>query len=330
MRYTKNIKRQSVVVIGGGTGTFTVLSALRDYPLNLTAIVSMADDGGSTGALRDQYGVLPPGDVRRALVALSKSPTLRELFNFRFKKGDLEGHAFGNIFLSALSELKGDFASAVREASQVLNVMGEVLPVTLDNVRLYAKLVDGKIVKGETNIDIPRTSVRARAKIKKIWLLPKARINPDARQAILAADLIVIGPGDLYTSLIPNLLVGGVPEAIKKSRAKKVFVCNLMTKYGETQGFRAKDFVSEIEKYLGKAVLNCAIFNNKKPAAAILVKYKKEKAEFVEPPASGKNVQSSVLDIRGPKYILADLLDLGPFIRHNSRKKLAKVLTRLL
>lgn len=317
--------KKKVVVVGGGTGTFMVLSALKDYPLNLTAIVSMADDGGSTGALRDQYGVLPPGDVRRALVALSKSPTLRDLFNFRFKKGDLEGHAFGNIFLSALEQLKGNFGSAVDEASRVLNVNGRVLPVTLSNVRLSAELSDGKILRGETNIDIPRTKIRA--KIKKVWLEPEALVNLEAKRAILAADLIVIGPGDIYTSLIPNLLVRGAPEAIKRSKAKKVFVCNLMTKYGETHGFRAEAFVNEIEKYLGKKVLDYAIFNNKKPAAAVLEKYKKEGAEFVQPP---QNVQSSVLNINGPKYILADLLDSGFFIRHNPRQKLAKTLISLL
>lgn len=312
-------KKRNMVVIGGGTGTFTVLSALKDYDFNLTAIVSMADDGGSTGILRDQYGVLPPGDVRRALVALSGSDTLRDLFNYRFSKGDLAGHSFGNIFLSALEKIKGDFASAVKEASQILNIRGSVFPVTLDNIRLYAKLTDGKILRGETNIDIPRTKIRA--KIKKIWLSPKARINPEAKRAILSTDLIVIGPGDLYTSLIPNFLVRGVPEMIKKSRAKKVFVCNLMTKFGETNGFRAEDFVSEIEKYLGESVLDYAIFNSKKPAPAVLTKYKKENAEFVQPPT---------LYSERPKYILANLLDDGPFIRHNPRYKLAKILISLV
>jgi len=325
MRSSKIIKGKKVVVIGGGTGTFVVLSALKNYPVELTAIVSMADDGGSTGMLRDQYGVLPPGDARRALVALSESSeTLRELFNYRFQKGSLAGHSFGNIFLSALEQLKGNFGAAVKEASRVLNVKGRVLPVTLSNVRLFAELADGKILKGETNIDIPRTKVRA--KIKKVWLSPAAKINSEAKEAITRADLIVVGPGDLYTSLIPNLLVRGVPEAIKKSKAKKVFVCNLMTKFGETHGFHAENFVEEIEKYLGKNVLDYAVFNNKKPANAILTKYKKEKAEFIELPF----VKSSTSDKFGPKYILADLLDEGPFIRHNPRQKLAKVLVSLL
>lgn len=315
---------KNVVVIGGGSGTFMVLSALRDYNLNLTAIVSMADDGGSTGALRDQYGVLPPGDVRRALVALSQeSKTLRELFNYRFGAGDLEGHSFGNIFLSALEKISGNFASAVKEASRVLNLKGSVLPVTLNNIRLNAKLADGKIIKGETNIDIP---LRARAKIEKIWLSPAARINPEAKKAILSADLIVIGPGDLYTSLVPNFLVSGVSRAVKKSRAKKIYVCNLMTKYGETQGFHAEDFVLEIEKYLGRDILDYAIFNSQRPSLQILARYKKEKAEFIEPP----NVRHLVSDIAKPRYILADLLDNSSLIRHEPKKKLAKVLISML
>lgn len=313
-------RRKQVVVIGGGTGTFMVLSALRDYNLNLTAIVSMADDGGSTGVLRDQYGVLPPGDVRRALVALSQeSKTLRELFNYRFGGGDLAGHSFGNIFLTALEKLTGNFGSAVSEASRILNLKGRVLPVTLNNIRLNAKLADGKILKGETKIDIPQMGAqRARAKIDKVWLSPSAEINPEAKKALLVADLIIIGPGDLYTSLIPNLLVRGVSETIKKSKAKKVYVCNLMTKYGETHGFRAEDFISEIERYLGKNVLDYAVFNRRSPPASILARYKKEKAEFIEPPKPSA------------KYILADLLDPGPFIRHEPKRKLAKLLTGLL
>ena len=316
----KSNKPKEVVVIGGGTGTFMALSALRDYNLNLTAIVSMADDGGSTGALRDQYGVLPPGDIRCALVALSQaSRTLRELFNYRFGAGDLSGHSFGNIFLSALEKISGNFASAVSEASRILNLRGRVLPVTLDNVRLNAKLKDGKIIKGETNIDIPKTKIRA--KIEKVWLSPKAKINLTAKKAILGADMIIIGPGDLYTSLIPNLLVEGVPEAIKSSKAKKVYVCNLMTKYGETQGFAAENFVSEIEKYLGRGVLDYVIFNSKRPHSKILSRYKRERAEFIKPPTGLR---------AAPRYILADLLDAGQFIRHEPKKKLAKALISLL
>lgn len=310
-----------VVVIGGGTGTFTVLSALKKYPLHLSAIVSMADDGGSTGMLRDQYGVLPPGDVRRALVALSDSESiLRELFSYRFKEGGLHDHNFGNLFLAALEKITGDFTLALREASIILNVNGEVVPVTLDDVRLYAELEDGKVLRGETQIDIPKSSTRM--PIKKIWLQPEAKMNPSVKRVLHHADLIILGPGDIYTSVIPNLLVKGVSEAIRASKAKKVYIANMMTKFGETHGFSGKDFVEKIEEHLGKKVLDYAIFNNKKPADSVLKKYKKEQAELVS--VEGLNLKN-----KEPKYILADLLDSGGLIRH-SQKKLAKVILSLL
>lgn len=317
-----NSKKKKIVVIGGGTGSFVVLSALRDYPVYLSSIVSMVDDGGSTGRLRDQYGVLPPGDVRRALIALSDAgSTLRELFNYRFVSGDLHEHSFGNIFLSALEKITGNFGDAVKVASKILNIKGEVIPVTTDNVTLYARLANNIVVKGETNIDIPLHDPNI--PIKKVWLEPNAVINSEASRAILAADMIVIGPGDLFTSIIPNLLVGGVVSAIKKSKTTKVYVCNLMTKLGETHEFKAQDFVGTIEKYLGYGVLDYAVFNNRKPSDAVLKRYLKEGSHFVD--TSKLNLEN-----QKPKYILANLLDSGKFIRHSPRKKLAKVLVSLL
>lgn len=310
-----------VVVMGGGTGTFAVLSALKKYPLHLSVVVSMADDGGSTGMLRDQYGVLPAGDVRRALVALSDSEgILRELFSYRFKEGGLHGHSFGNLFLAALEKITGDFTLALREASEILNVNGEVVPVTLDDVRLWAELEDGKMLRGETQIDIPKTT--SRMPIKKVWLQPEAKMNPSVKRVLHHADLIIIGPGDLYTSIIPNLLVKGVPEAIRASKAKKVYIASMMTKFGETQGFSGKDFIEKLEEYLGKKILDYVIFNSKKPPASVLKKYKNEQAELVT--AEGLNLKS-----RKPKYVLADLVDSGGLIRH-SQKKLAKAILSLL
>jgi uncharacterized cofD-like protein len=309
---------ENIVTIGGGTGTFMVLSALKKYPVHLAAIVSMADDGGSTGMLRDQYGVLPPGDIRRALVALSESSeTMRNLFNYRFKGGGLQGHSFGNLFLTALEKVTGSFASALEETSRILNINGEVAPVTLDDVRLCARLENGAIVRGETNIDIPR--VAHRSPIKDVWLEPEARMNPSLKRILKNADLIVIGPGDLYTSIIPNFLVPGVKEEIKKSKAKKVFICNLMTKKGETDGFSAEDFLRVIEKYLGKNVLDFAIFNNKKPSERLLRKYRREGAEFVAPPSLRESG-------RKPRYILGDFIDTDTFVRHGPRRKLGKLL----
>jgi len=315
-------KDKHVVVIGGGTGTFMVLTALRDYPIKLSSIVSMADNGGSTGRLRDQYGVLPPGDIRRSLVALSDaSQTLRDLFNYRFSGGDLKEHNFGNIFLSALEKITGGFDKAVKEASRILNIRGSVIPVTLDNVNLCAELTNGIVIKGETNIDIPKHNPEI--PIARAWLSPEAKINPEARKTILSADMIVIGPGDLYTSIVPNLLVRGVVAALKSSKAKKVYICNLMTKFGETHGFKAHDFVSVVEKYLGKRVLDYAVFNSKKPSARVIRSYLEENSHFVD--VSGLDAEK-----KQPKYILADLLDSGQFVRHNPRKKLAKILISLL
>lgn len=311
-------KRKHLVVIGGGTGTFTVLSALKKYPVKLSAIVSMADDGGSTGILRDQYGALPPGDIRRALVALSEdSGMMRRIFEYKFQKGDLNGHSVGNLLLSALEKMTGSFATAVEEASRILNVRGSVIPVTLDNIRLCAKLRDGTLIKGETNIDIPKAG-KKRSPIEKIWLEPKAEVYGPAKETILNADLIILGPGDLYTSLLPNLLVCGLSEAVNYSKAKKVYVCNLMTKFGETDKFSAEDFVREIEACLGKNILDFVIVNTKKPSQKILAEYKKEGSEFVD-------FLTAPRSIKNPKYVFKDVIRSGELVRHNPGK-LARVL----
>ncbi len=312
---------KNIVVIGGGTGTFVVLNALKTQPVHLTAIISMADDGGSTGILRDQYGVLPPGDVRRALVALSESSdTLRELFNYRFSDGGLYGHTLGNLFISALEKITGSFALALREASNILNINGEVVPVTYDDVRLVARLVNGKIIRGESNIDIPKTPHRA--PIREVWLEPEAHLNPSVRRVLRNADLIVFGPGDLYTSVIPNLLIRGMPEEIKRSKATKVYICNLMTKAGETDHFTAENFVREVERYLGKNVLDYAVFNNKKPIDRVIKRYQRENAEFVAPPAAQRKGK--------PKFILRNLITVDKLVRHDFQKRLPKVLLSLL
>ncbi len=313
------MKNKNIVVIGGGTGTFTVLSGLKAYPVNLTAVVSMADDGGSTGLLRDEYGVLPPGDVRRALIALSgSSDILRNLFTYRFPSGSLKGHSFGNLFLTALEKTTGSFSEALTEASRILNIQGEVVPVTLDNVRLIAQLSDGKVVKGEKNIDVPKSFKRA--SIAGVWLEPKGKINPRVKEILNRADLIVIGPGDLYTSIVPNLLVRDVAQAIRKSKARKIYVGSLMTKFGETHGFGPQDFIKAIEKYLGRGVLDIVIFNSRRPKPRLLKKYSKERAEFVDV----KNLKLS----KGPKILKIDVLDGDKFIRHNA-DKLAKVILSL-
>lgn len=201
------MKTKNVVTIGGGTGSFVLLSGLKKYPINLSAIVSMADDGGSTGILRDELGVLPPGDARQCLVALSESSDiLRRLLNYRFEEGSLKGHSFGNLFLCALEKVSGSFSNGVEEAMNILNVKGEVIPVTDENMRLFIELKNGKIIKGENELDYNREI--AEVGIRKICLKPKVRANKKAIEKIKKADFIIIGPGDYYGSVIPNLLVG--------------------------------------------------------------------------------------------------------------------------
>ncbi|MDO8560991.1 MAG: YvcK family protein [bacterium] len=315
----KLAKNKKVVVIGGGTGVFTVLSGLRKYSLDLTAVISMADDGGSTGVLREEFGILPPGDIRRVLVAMSRTDDrlLSDLFNYRFDRGGLMGHTFGNIMLTALERLTGSFESAIKEACRILGVEGDVLPVTLTNTRLAAELEDGTIIHGESNINIPKHN--GGLKIKRVWLDPKAKINERARAALIAADMIVIGPGDLYTSIIPNLVVGGVADAIRKSMAQKVYVVNLMTKWGETNGFKAPDFIASIEKYLGKGVLDYALVNSKQPSSERLKHYEKESAEFVV--AGGF--------LKKPVPVFGDFLRKKGFVRHDP-DRLAKTIVSLL
>ena len=313
---------KKIVVIGGGTGVFTALTGLKKYFNNLTAIVTMADDGGSTGILREEFGVLPPGDIRRALVALSYSNNkiLSELFNYRFQEGSgLSGHSFGNLMITALERITGSFNRAIEEASKILSVQGRVLPVTLGKTKLFAELEDDRVIEGESNIDIPKHG--GSIKIRKVWLQPQPSINPEAKKIILSADGIVIGPGDLYTSLIPNLLVKGVRQTLQQARGKKIYFVNLMTKFGETEGFKASDFLKIVEKYLGKNVLDFAVINKTKPALMRFRPYVAEKSEFVE--ADLNNFEKK------PVPITANLLRIGGLIRHDS-EKLAKVVRMLI
>ncbi len=279
---------KNVVVIGGGSGTYNVLTALKDCPnLNLSAVVSIADSGGSSGQLRDEFGILPPGDIRRAILALSDPPidyfSLRQLFSYRFGNGTgLNGHSFGNLMLTALKEILGTEIEAIEAISKMFRLKGKVLPVSLEKTNLCARLEDGTIIKGETNIDI--RTVRPDLKILDVFIDPIVKIFKQAKEAILEADWIIIGPGDLYTSLIPNLLISGTNKAINDSRAKIIYVCNLMTKYGETDGFCAQDFVMEMCNYLKEAEnkLEFTIVNSEnKVPKKLMEKYIEEKAHPV-------------------------------------------------
>jgi uncharacterized cofD-like protein len=263
--------KKNIVVIGGGTGTFTALTGLKKYHANLTAIVAMTDSGGSTGALRDELGVLPPGDVMRCLVALSTQDKLmRSLMDYRFEGGALKGHRFGNLLLSALEKTTGSFQSAVERASDILRTNGRVIPSTLDQVHLMAQ-VGSDIVKGEEAIQ----TTKLNGSLKHLWIEPVARANPKALTAIRDADAIVLGPGGFYSSIVTNLLVRDIPEAIRNSKAKKIFVCNLMTKAEHTDGYSVADYTATLEKYLGGQV-DTVIYNNKMPAQDLLKRYARE------------------------------------------------------
>ncbi len=296
---------RSVVTIGGGTGQFTLLTGLKKYPVHLTAIVSMADDGGSTGVLRDELGVLPPGDIRQCLVALSESDMImRELFNYRYDQGGFRGHNFGNLFLSTLEKITGSFEEAVRVAGMVLAVRGEVIPVTTRSISLVCGHGD-QICRGEHAINDANLSEK-----ESLHLEPEAYANPKAMAAIEQADCVVIGPGNLYCSIVPNLLVKGIPEAIARSRAVVVYNCNLMNKAGHTDGFTVSDYVAEIERFIGKGRVNFATFNNRLPERELLERYGEEGKSLVA--VAGDDEDFSEVTFRP---LPADLISSRPFVQ---------------
>ncbi|MCI0479090.1 YvcK family protein [Candidatus Uhrbacteria bacterium] len=260
-----------ITVLGGGTGTFTVLTGLKTHPVELAAVVSSADDGGSTGVLRDELGVLPPGDIRQCLVALSSADEImRRVFNYRFTRGPFNGHPLGNIFISALEDLCGNPIEAVRQAHQILRVRGRVIPVSSTASNLYAQLADKTVVQGEHAID---DSTCNRAAIESCFLDPPVEANPDALDAIRDADVLVMGPGDLYTSTIPVLLVDGVSHAVAECRGKRVLVTNLMTKRGQTDGYSARRFVEAVERVLAPGRIDAVILNAERPPQDIIDRY---------------------------------------------------------
>lgn len=269
---------KSIITIGGGTGQYTLLSGLKKYPVRLTAVVTMADDGGSTGVLRDELGVLPPGDIRQCLVALSEAESIvRELFNYRFDSGSLKGHNFGNIFLSALEKITGDFEDAVRVSGMVLATRGTVVPVTIQNARLIYREGAKVTIRGQFAIEsspLPDNH--------ELALEPDVYANPKAVEAIERADCVIIGPGAMYTSILPNLIVKGIPEAIKRTKAQVVFNCNLMNKPGHTDQFTVKDNIELIEKYIGKGRINHVTYNSVIPDTELIDRYAKEGEHPVE------------------------------------------------
>jgi uncharacterized cofD-like protein len=303
-----------IVAIGGGTGLSTVLHGLKRYAsspreVDITAIVTVTDDGGSSGRLRRQLNVLPPGDIRNCMVALSEDEALlSQLFQYRFAKGrGLKGHSFGNLFLTALTDLTGDFAQAVKLSSEVLASVGRIFPSTSANVTLEAELENGRIVTGETKIS------RSRSPIRRIRLSPRScKPLAETLNAIARADLITFGPGSLFTSVIPNLLVKGIPEAIHRSRALKAYFVNLMGQPGETIGFRASDHVNAIHRHAGRPLLDVVVVNTRSISARQRRKYAAKQAQSVLNDVD-------CLEQLGLQVVAADLLGESDIVRHDPR-----------
>jgi len=313
-------KQKKIVCLGGGNAMpKAVLSGLKKYPIKISAICAMLDSGGSSGRLRKDYGIISPGDIRRAFIALANtSPVVENLFNYRFQTGELKGHNFANLFITALELSSNNYEEVCDEMHKMLNISHQVLPITLDNSQLFAILENEEIIAGETNIDIPKHDSSLR--IKKVFLKPEAKIYPRASKAIQEADLIVIGPGDIYSSLAQILLVKGATQAIAKSKAKKIYVCNLMTKKGETNNFNVIDFSNEIESYLG-CKLDYVLYNTEKPDQETLNEAKKRHPELIEIVGFSNNLDKN-------KFIGRDFLDL-PSVTHDS-EKLSKIIFSLI
>lgn len=332
-------KRSQIVVIGGGTGTYTSLIGLRKYPVDLSVIVSMTDSGGSNRVIRDEFGLLPTSDLRQAMVALAgkdEEDVLRKLFTYRYNHGiGISGMTFGNLFMAALTDIMGSQKEAIKETCRLLHVQGKVIPVTFDDSQLVARYDNGKQVLGEHHIDEPDQSL-GQHKIVELEVFPKAKANKEALDAIREADLIVLGPGDLYTSILSNLVIDGVSQAITKSKAKKVFVINLMTKFGQTSGFSASDFLFELYKYLNGGIIQTVLISKPlKMKKEILKRYQEEKAELVSDDLDISNPQPR------PQIVRTDLVSnviyekpksdalVRSLIRHDP-DKLAKALMNLI
>lgn len=301
-------KGPRIVSLGGGTGLSALLRGIKAYTSNLTAIVTVADDGGSSGKLREQYRILPPGDFRQCLTALAETePLMTELFQHRFSQGALDGHAFGNLFIMAMAEITGDFEHALRESGKVLAVRGTILPSTTQDVTLVAELVGGQEAVGESRIPLSMMPIR------HVYLEPRhVMINPEAEQAILDAELITVGPGSLFTSILPNLMVEGMISTLKKATAPKVYICNVATQRGETDGFTVADHLEALENHVGGDVFDYVLVNSN--------------LNFALPPsaqAAGAKVVTFDRDRvlkHGVRVVMADVVNDSLSTHHDSAK----------
>jgi uncharacterized cofD-like protein len=303
-------KHPKLVVLGGGTGLSVLLRGLKHYPVDITAIVTVADDGGSSGRLRRDYDMPPPGDVRNVIAALSEvEPLVEKMFQHRFKAGNgISGHSLGNLLLAAMHDITGDFLTGIRELSRVLNVRGQVLPAAKNSIILSAELEDGTIVQGESKIPL------SNKKIKRVFLTPE-NIEPlrESVKAIQEADLIVIGPGSLYTSILPNLLVKGISSAIRQATAPRVYVCNVMTQPGETTGYTAGDHIQALIDHVGHHFIDVVIVNNEVIPSEYLDLYLEEGAEQVD-------FDEERLKSFGIGLVCDNIIQYGTLVRHDAKK----------
>ena len=313
-------KGPKIVVLGGGSGLSTILRGLKEYTSNITAIVTMADDGGSSGRLRTDMGILPPGDIRNCLVALADcEPITQSLFQYRFKEcGELVGHSFGNLFIAALTKIAGDFETALYYASKVLAVRGRVLPATLTQCTLVADDGNGHLIEGESEIPLHE------GRIAKVALQPEVcRPHPDTLKAIAAADIIILGPGSLYTSVIPSLLVDEIPAAIRRTKALKLYLCNIMSQPGETDNYTAGEHLKAITKHVGDNLVDYVIVNNKPISEKTATLYENK---------ASSQVKIDLLELKKQNVtvIEAPLLDENDVIRHDSQETARLIMELLL
>lgn len=326
--YDKKIlsRGPKIVVIGGGTGSSVLLRGLKLFTSNITAIVTVADDGGGSGKLREDLGMLPPGDIRNCILALADmEPTMEQLLQHRFKEGDLKGQNFGNLLIASMNDISDNFEEAIKKISDVLAVTGKVLPVTLKDITLYAKLKNGTVIKGESNI--PVKSLEMNSPIENIFIKPKdAGAIKEAVDAIENADLVLLGPGSLYTSVIPNLLVKNIKESLNRTKAPKVYITNVMTQPGETDGYTVYDHVDALLRHWPDALIDYVIVNTGTISDTVGEKYKMEGAEVIKLMHEDKEK----LKAKGIKLITEDLIDIKKdYVRHDA-VKLSKIIVDLV
>lgn len=315
-------KEYRITAIGGGTGLSALLRGLKKHSNNLTAIVTVTDDGGGSGKIREEFGILPPGDMRNCILALANAePIMEQLLQYRFRNGYLQGQNFGNLLIAAMTDMCDGFLDGLKELSNVLAVTGRVLPVSLDNITLRARLENGTVVEGESRI--PKVQIEEKSPIEEVFLEPMGvRALPEAVDAIGRAQCVTIGPGSLYTSIIPNLLIPGISNAIRQSKATKIYIANIMTQPGESSGYDLEDHVNAITKHGGHGLIDTIVVNNQKPPFHMIEKYMEEESTPIFCDNKDRVQEMSLIE--------DELLDnsIG-YIRHNSNK-LAEQVIRII